>query len=225
MQPLELGPHVMAQLGVEIGQRLVEQQQLGPAHQGAADRDPLLLPARGRRRLAIERVGDPQELGDLAHAALDLRPGDPRLAQRIGQVVVHRQVRIEGEGLEDHGDPPTLHGCGRHVAPGELDLAGLQRFEAGNRAQGRRLAGSTGAEQAIELTCAHVERQSIQRRDAPIALDQTGQRQLGHGASPDSVVIPALAAKLAATARRASPGLRRLTDGRSRCPVPSGTRA
>ena len=56
VQPLELGPHVVAQLGVEVGQGLVEQQQLGPAHQGAADRDALLLAARRRRRLAVERV-------------------------------------------------------------------------------------------------------------------------------------------------------------------------
>ena len=56
VQPLELGPRVVAQLGVEVGQRLVEQQQLRPADQRAADRDPLLLAARGRGRLALERV-------------------------------------------------------------------------------------------------------------------------------------------------------------------------
>ena len=57
VQPLELGPHVVAQLGVEIGQGLVEQQQLGPADQGAADRDPLLLAARSGRRACGRACG------------------------------------------------------------------------------------------------------------------------------------------------------------------------
>ena len=54
VQPLELGAHVVPQLGVEIGERLVEQQELRPADQRAAERDPLLLAARKRRRLLLE---------------------------------------------------------------------------------------------------------------------------------------------------------------------------
>ena len=46
VQPLDLGPHPVAQLGVEVGERLVEQEQARVAHDRPADGDPLPLAAR-----------------------------------------------------------------------------------------------------------------------------------------------------------------------------------
>jgi hypothetical protein len=46
VQLLDLGAHLHAQLGVEVGQRLVEQEDLGVAHDGAAHRHALALAAR-----------------------------------------------------------------------------------------------------------------------------------------------------------------------------------
>ena len=45
MQRLDFGAHLRAQLGIEIGQRLVEQEDLGIAHDGAAHGDALTLSA------------------------------------------------------------------------------------------------------------------------------------------------------------------------------------
>ena len=45
LQFADFDPHVLAQLGVEIGQRLVEQQHVGPEHQRARQRHALLLAA------------------------------------------------------------------------------------------------------------------------------------------------------------------------------------
>ena len=63
MQTLDLDPQFGAQLGVEVRQRLVEQEHAGVAHQGAADRDALALAAGELRRPAIEQIGDLQHLG------------------------------------------------------------------------------------------------------------------------------------------------------------------
>ena len=60
VQALQLDPHLDAQLGIEIGQRLVEQEHLGLLHQRASDRDPLALAAGELRRLAIEHAADLQ---------------------------------------------------------------------------------------------------------------------------------------------------------------------
>jgi len=43
---LDLGAHLHAQLGVEVGERLVEQEHLGIAHDGTAHSDALALAAR-----------------------------------------------------------------------------------------------------------------------------------------------------------------------------------
>ena len=64
VQLLDLGAHLDAQLGVEVGQRLVEQEELGVAHQRPAHRDALALAARQLAGLAVEQVVDLQELRD-----------------------------------------------------------------------------------------------------------------------------------------------------------------
>ena len=66
---LDLGPHLHAQLGVEVGQRLVEQEDLGIAHDGAAHRDALALAARELLRLAVEQLGDVEHAGGLVDPA------------------------------------------------------------------------------------------------------------------------------------------------------------
>jgi hypothetical protein len=58
VQALQLDPHLAAQLGIEIGQRLVEQEHLGLLHQRPSDRDALTLTAGELRRLAIEHPAD-----------------------------------------------------------------------------------------------------------------------------------------------------------------------
>ena len=46
MHLLDFGAHLHAQLGIEVGQRLVEQEDLRIAHDGAAHVDPLALAPR-----------------------------------------------------------------------------------------------------------------------------------------------------------------------------------
>ena len=66
MQPRDLDPHLHAQLGVEVRQRLVEQEDLRLAHDGAADRDALAL-AAGELAAAGGRISG-VDLQDLAGA-------------------------------------------------------------------------------------------------------------------------------------------------------------
>ena len=58
MHALDLGAHLHAQLGVEVRQRLVEQEHLRIAHDGAAHRHALALAAGQRLRLAVQQLGD-----------------------------------------------------------------------------------------------------------------------------------------------------------------------
>ena len=45
MHLLDFGAHLNAKLGVQVGKRLIEQEHLGVAHNGAAHRHALTLPA------------------------------------------------------------------------------------------------------------------------------------------------------------------------------------
>ena len=69
VQRLDLGAHRDAQLGVEVGQRLVEQEHLRVAHDGAAHRHALALAARQLARKALEVGLEVEDLRRVARRA------------------------------------------------------------------------------------------------------------------------------------------------------------
>ena len=76
----DLGAHLDAQLGVEVGEGLVHEEGLGVAHDRAAHRHPLALAAGEVAGLALELIGDAQQVGGVLDLAADLLGGD--LARR-----------------------------------------------------------------------------------------------------------------------------------------------
>ena len=75
---LELHLHLLAQLEVERAERLVEQQDLRAADQGAGQGDALALAARELRGLARSVVGEPDHVERLGGAACVARPSARR---------------------------------------------------------------------------------------------------------------------------------------------------
>ena len=68
----DLRAHLHAQLGVEVRQRLVEQEDRRLAHDRAADRHALPLAARELRRPALEQRVELQQLRRGLHLGVDL---------------------------------------------------------------------------------------------------------------------------------------------------------
>ena len=87
---LDLGAHVDAQLGIEVAERLVEQEEQGIAHQRAAHRDALALAARELRRLALEQPVDLQQAATRATASSCGGFGTPR--HSMPKVMLRRTV-------------------------------------------------------------------------------------------------------------------------------------
>ncbi|EGE58067.1 hypothetical protein RHECNPAF_35000121 [Rhizobium etli CNPAF512] len=170
MQPLDLGAHLHAQLGVEIGERLVEEEDLRLAHQRAADRDALALAARELARLAIEEVFDLQESGGVAHCLVALwRRHLPHL-QAEADVPVHRQIGIERIGLKDHGDVAVLRMHAEHRSPADPDVAARRLGKAGNDVEQRGLAAARRTKQHEELAAFERNVDAFQRLDLAIGL-------------------------------------------------------
>ena len=123
LEAADLGTHREPQLGVQIGQRFVEQEQLRVPHDRAAHRDPLALPAGQLPRLAFQQGANAEQSGRLVHAAADFLARQPADAQAVGHVVEHGHVRIERVVLEHHGDVALGRIEVRDVAPAEHDPA------------------------------------------------------------------------------------------------------
>ena len=80
MQFLDLGAHLHAQLGVEVRQRLVEQEHLRIAHDGAAHGDALALAAGKLARKAVEQGAEPEDFGGALDPRRRSRPSARRAA-------------------------------------------------------------------------------------------------------------------------------------------------
>ena len=177
LQELQLDAHLLAQLGVEVAERLVEQQQIRLVDERAAEREALLL-------AAAEQRGRPRS------PARPVRPGRARARpssrmrravvaaqlERVGDVLEHGHVRPDRVRLEDHAEVALV---GRHErrrrrrgddAPAQRDLAGVGTLEAGDQAQGRGLAAAARPEQREDLAAPDLERRAVHRRRGPNSL-------------------------------------------------------
>ena len=73
MQPLDQAAHGKPQRGIEVGERLIHQEDRRLANDGAAQRHALPLPAGKLVRPAAQQMGDLQLFGGSTHRALNLR--------------------------------------------------------------------------------------------------------------------------------------------------------
>src|SRR4051812_47099755 len=171
----------------EPERRLVEQQQPGPRHQRARDREHLLLAAAQRPGLLIHPGAQHREV--VAHPG-DV-PGDPGVApaQRAEpQVLVDGQAHERAAALGDVADPEPHDVLGRgpvDALAGEPDpAAGLDPHVA-DRAQRGGLAGAVGPEQGDHPTVGDLERDPAQHGGRAVAgVEVLQDEQSAHVGAP-----------------------------------------
>ena len=74
VEPLDLGAHLVPELGIQVGKRLVEQEETRIPDDRPADRDALALAAGKLSRQAFQERRNVQHLRRVSHATLDLGP-------------------------------------------------------------------------------------------------------------------------------------------------------
>ena len=154
----ELGAHRDAELGVEVGEGLVEQEGDGVADDGAADRDALALAAGELAGAALEEGVDLEHAGGVGDAAGDLGAGQAGVLETEGEVLAHGHVRVEGVGLEDHREAAVGGADLGDVRAVDGDGAGGRAVEAGDEAEQGGLAAAGGADEDDELAVGDLER-------------------------------------------------------------------
>src|SRR5262249_46072082 len=104
LELLELVASRVAQLGVEIRQRLIEQKRHRLAHPRARERDPLTFAAPKLARFTIEEAVDAEHPRGPLDLLLDLLFPHADRSQRKRDVLLDREMRIKRIALEYHGD-------------------------------------------------------------------------------------------------------------------------
>ena len=167
-QQAQPAARVLAQSGVEIGQRLVEQDHRRRVDQRARDGDALLLPAGKLRR---QPRGERAEIELRQHsvdALRDLVGRDVAQLEAGRDVLEHRAVRPQRVRLEHEAEPALLRrqvDAARGVEENALadrNRAGVRPLQAGDGAQQRGLAAAGGAEQRDRFAGGDGQRDALQ---------------------------------------------------------------
>src|ERR1051326_24806 len=172
-----------AQFGIEVRQRLVEQQRGRLAHQRPGERDPLAFTARELPRPTVKQMTDAEQLRGPFDLFADLRARRALRLQRKGDVVATREMRIEPVALKHHRHAA---GARRDVvddgAADEKVAAGLL-LEPADDAQKRGLAAARWPEQNHEFAVRYVKRNAVYSGDLAEFLDDVPGDDRSHSAS------------------------------------------
>jgi hypothetical protein len=184
MQFLQLDAHLHPQLGIEVRQRLVEQEHAGVAHDGAAQRHALTLPAGKLARLALQQFADGEDVGRVPHALVDLGLFEFAHLEAERHVVVDAHMRVERVILEYHGDVAVhRRQCIDHVAV-DGDIAGADRLKPGNHPERRGLAAAGRSDEHHELLVADLQIDVFDSVYAVVELIDPLEDDLSHWLQP-----------------------------------------
>ena len=205
--------------GIELGGRLVEDEDVGPHRDDAGDRHALLLPARQRERLAVGEMGDRQPVQHGIDAAVHLGAGHAQVLQAERQLLADGELgcrELVGRCREHDPDPPEqpVRRGGLRVAVADHHRAAERRAhdprDEPRRGQCQRgLAGARPAGHADPLARADRHGHAGQARLAPdriadlqvLDAQRRGPgRGVGHRHAPRTVptmiaTIPAISAR------------------------------
>ena len=176
-----------AQVHVQVGEGLVQQQHPGLRRQGAEQGDTLLLAARQGMGVGVGKTG---HVGTGQGLARPLQPPGRRVRQAKGDVLEHGQMGKQGVVLEHQADAPFFR---RHVAPpiaigedalADGDPAVLHDLQPGGDPQQRRLAATRRAQQAGHLSRRGAERGVEDHGAAAVGVGNAGEAEPFHGVAP-----------------------------------------
>ena len=180
--------HRLAQMHVEIGERLVEQHDVGAHGEAARERDALALTTGKLMRAALGQRFEPDHGERPVHAAHALLLGDPAHTQRERDVLRDVHVRPQRIGLEHHADVPLLRrqrptGAADHGVA-ELHDAAVGHLEARHQPQQRGLAAAGRPEQREELAVGDVEAHALDGAGLAEMPRHGLERHARHGTTP-----------------------------------------
>ena len=177
----EIATHVVPRGGIERGQRLVQEEHRGIGGERSGERDPLRLATRQFAAAGVAPSIEPDALQPLAGPATRLLPAQATSAQAEGDVVDGVEMGEQEVVLEHHADGSpvgrNVDACVRIVVDRaiELDAAGAEAAQPGERAQQRRLARAVGSDDSNGLAGGNREIR-IQRETVELDVDRCGQR-------------------------------------------------
>jgi hypothetical protein len=193
VQRRQLRAHLDAQLGIEVGERLVHQEHQGIAHHRPPEGDPLPLSARELARTPLRQAVDLQQRGDPPDVRVDgrahrthagqqapeigeaLQEAEPRHDQRHGDVLGHAHVGVERVVLEDHGDPALAGAQAIDAASSDRHPAAGLALQARDEAKNGGFPATRGPDERRKHAGANGQVDAVDRRRVAVSFGHTSE--------------------------------------------------
>ena len=153
----DLGAHLVTELGVEVGKRLVHKEDGGVTDDSTADGNTLSLSAGEGLRLAVEILGDVEDLGSLADLLIYLILRHLLELKGEGHIFINGHMGVKRVVLEDHRDIAILGGDVVDESAVDIELALGDLFKAGDHTKGGGLSAAGGADENDEFLIGYVK--------------------------------------------------------------------
>ena len=157
LELLELHAHDVAQALVQIGQRLVEQQDIGLVDDDPRQGHALALAARELGRIAVAELGQLHQVERRLDALLALGLGHIPGPQPELHIAPHRHVGEQGVTLEHHADIALVHRHVVHDPAADRDFTGGRGFIAPDHPERGGLPAAAGSDQEQKLAVIDLE--------------------------------------------------------------------
>ena len=131
----DLRAHLVSELCVQVGKRLIHQEHLRVAHDCAADGNALALAAGKRLGLTVKVLRDAQDLRRFAHLLIDDFLVHLAQVQRESHVFIDGHVRVKRVVLENHRDVAVLGRNVVHALVADIEIAAADLLKAGHHAK------------------------------------------------------------------------------------------
>ena len=181
LQLPDLVPGFFPQLGVQVGQRLVEQQQVGFDDHGPGEGHPLLLTTGQLRHGTLFQTGQSHQVERSRDAVRSLGRRHLPGAQAEGHVLEDGHVGEKGVVLKHHPGVPPVGGHVGDVLVVKEHGTGSGKDKPGDHAENGRLAASARPEQTEELAVGHGQADALHDRVVIEMLGEAIEGDLGHG--------------------------------------------
>ena len=164
----QLGPEFVPQPGIQVAQRLVEQQKAGIVNQSTSQCDPLLLSSAELGRGSFLVACQPYHLEDLIDLLCRITLGNSSHLQRVTHVLLDGHMRPNSIGLEYQteislfGGNKSVPRNGDNGLAKNRDLAPVRELQTGDYFEGGALTATARTEERQGFSAANLEANSVE---------------------------------------------------------------